>query len=123
MKITLLSESSLRIDASGDDLSVEADSYDRKYSPFHMLGSSIGTCTHAVLSSWAEQAKLDVSSLTVQVAWNVDEKEHRVTDLRVSFEWPQLPPERERAAIRAAELCSIHRTLSHPPRLVVEQKK
>lgn len=124
MKITLLSENSVLVEqGESDDMTIEAESYAQKYSPFHMLGSSLGNCTFAVLSSWAEQAKLDTSGLAVEVQWSVDNKEHRLTDLTVRFRWPALPAERQRAAARAAELCSIHKTLSHPPTIVVEQQQ
>jgi putative redox protein len=122
MKITLSSETSLLVEGTNDDLTIEAESYAQKYSPFHMLASSLGNCTFAVLSSWAEQAKLDTSDLAVEIAWKVNDAEHRLEELTVAFRWPSLPAERQRAAIRAAELCSIHKTLTHPPAIKVEQK-
>lgn len=124
MKITLSSETSLIVEqGDSDEMTVEAESYAQKYSPFHMLGSALGNCTFAVLASWAEQAKLDTTRLAVEVSWSVDTKEHRATDIAVRFRWPSLPAERQRAAVRAAELCSIHKTLSHPPSITVEPQQ
>jgi hypothetical protein len=39
-------------------------------------------------------------------------------DLRVL--WPSLPPERHAAAVRAAGLCTIKKTLERPPAVSVE---
>ena len=114
MKITLESSTRLRVENAPGALTIEAPDYERAYEPFDMMASALGVCTHAVLSSWAQQAKLDVSALVVTVEWKVT-AEHTIEELEVAFDWPGLPPERMKAAHRAATLCSIHKTLEHPP--------
>ncbi|MBW3570434.1 MAG: OsmC family protein [Gemmatimonadetes bacterium] len=122
MKITLLSEDRIRLDGRPGPLSVEAESAEMQYSPFHMLASGLATCTFAVLASWGTHAKLPVDDLSVEVGWKFVEAPHRVGELDVDVLWPSLPPERRAAAVRAAGLCTVTKTLEMPPQIVVEVK-
>lgn len=118
MKITLEANERIAVSNAPGTLNIEAPSYERQYQPFDMLASALGVCTHAVLSSWAQHAKLDASALVIRVSWKVDEQ-HRMSKAEVEIEWPGLPAARLKAAERAAALCSIHQTLSHPPALEI----
>jgi len=40
--------------------------------------------------------------------------------MTVTFEWPSLPERRLAAAKRVAEMCTVHATLKHPPRVTIE---
>ena len=120
MQITLLSEDSIRLEATAGPLTIEAPSAERSYSPFHMLGSSIAVCTYSVLRSWADHAGLDADGLLIEVEWTFAEDPHRVGEILVKLVWPTLPPERRSAAQRVAALCPIHGTLTHQPSLTTE---
>lgn len=120
MKIVLLSDERIRLEGSVGPLTIEADRPDAQYSPFHMLASALGTCEMSVIASWAEHAQLDTSDLIIEIGWQFAEKPHRVGALNVMIIWPSLPPERRNAAERAAHLCAIHNTLSHPPTIHLE---
>lgn len=120
MKITLLSEERIRLDDSGGPLTVEAESAEQSYSPFHMVASGLATCIFSVLHSWAEHAKLDASSLAIEVGWTFADDPHRVGRYEVTLQWPALPEARRAAAERAASLCAVHNTLSHPPHIDVD---
>jgi uncharacterized OsmC-like protein len=120
MKITLLSEQSVRLEDDGGPLTIEAESADRAYSPFHMLASGLALCTHAVLHSWATHAKLDADRLTIDVAWEYADKPHRVGSYAVTLRWPGLPENRREVALRAAKLCTVHATLEQPPAIAME---
>jgi uncharacterized OsmC-like protein len=122
VKITLLSDDRIRLDGRAGPLSVEADSAEMQYSPFHMLASGLATCTYSVLASWGTHAKLPVDDLSIEVGWKVAEEPHRVGELDVDVVWPSLPEERRNAAMRAAALCTVSKTLEMPPKLVVEVK-
>ena len=122
MKITIISDDAIRIEAHAGQMTIEADSADRSYGPFHMLGSSLAYCTYSVLQSWATHAGINADSLRVDVAWTFVEKPHRVGDISVSLTWPGLPEERFGAAKRVAALCAVHKTLTHPPAITVEVK-
>lgn len=114
MKITLLSDERVRLDPSASALTVEALTPEQPFSPFHMLASSLATCTYSVLFSWASHAKLDPADLALEVTWSFAEEPHRVGHMHLTIEWPSLPAGRANAARRVAEMCPIHHTLLHP---------
>jgi uncharacterized OsmC-like protein len=120
MKITLTGEESLRVEPSSSQLTIEAPTADVQYSPFHMLGSALGACTLSVLESWASNKNLGVNDLKVDVSWDFMEGQHRVGSIKVRLLWPSLSAELWPRAIRAANICGIHNTLTHPPQITVE---
>lgn len=119
MKITLLSDDAIRLEPTPGALTIEAPTVDAQYSPFHMLASGLAFCTFSVLHSWATHAKVPVDDLTIEVQWRFADDPHRVSDIRVRFDWPSLPANRIAAAKRAAELCTVHATLTHPPHIEI----
>ena len=120
MKIMLTGEESLRIEPTAGQLTIEADSRDRSYSPFHMLGSALGMCTFAVLQSWASNKNIGVDDLKVGVSWTFVEGEHRLGAMKVELDWPTLAPELWPRVVRAANLCGVHHTLTHAPEISIE---
>jgi uncharacterized OsmC-like protein len=112
MKITLTGEESLRLQPTTGALTIEAPSRDRSYSPFHMLGSALASCTFSVLQSWASNKNLAVDDLSVDVSWKFMEGQHRVESMRVKLDWPSLSAELWPRAIRAAHLCGVHQSLT-----------
>jgi uncharacterized OsmC-like protein len=120
VRITLLAEDRIRMDARPGPLSVEADSAEMQYSPFHMLASGLASCTLSVLAAWGSHAGLDPDDLELEVGWIFVEDPHRVGSMDVVIRWPSLPPARHAAAVRAAGLCTIKKTLEHPPVVEVE---
>ena len=119
MKIILTSENSIRLVPEPGPMTIEAQSLEQQYSPFHMLGSSLAFCTFSVMFSWATHVKIPVDDLTLDVSWEFGEDPHRVAAIALSFDWPGLPDKRLNAAKRAAELCTIHATLMHPPTVTI----
>ena len=120
VKILLLSDERIRLEGTPGPLTIEADRPDAQYSPFHMLASALATCVYSVLGSWAEHAKLETSSLALEVGWRFGETPHRIGAIDMKIIWPALPPDRRSAAERAAHLCAIHNTLSSPPTISTE---
>lgn len=120
MKIVLEGETSLVLLPVEGQLTIEAESAKQQYTPFHMLGSALAGCTFEVLQSWANHARLDVSDLKIRVEWDFAESPHRASALRTSITWPSLPEDRLNAARRAADLCGVHATLSHPVPITTE---
>ncbi|HWL39039.1 MAG TPA: OsmC family protein [Gemmatimonadaceae bacterium] len=120
MKILLTGAESLLLEPSVGQLTIEAPSTDMSYSPFHMLGSSLATCTFSVLQSWATNKNLSVDDLRVDVSWSFADKPHRVGAIKVKLEWPSLAPDLRDRAIRVAHLCGVHNTFTHPPEIAVE---
>ena len=119
MKITLTGDESLRVEPTPGALTIEAPSADRSYSPFHMLGSSLAMCTFSVLQSYAANKNLNVGDLTIDVSWTFAEGPHRVDAMEVRLKWPSLPAEMWQRAMRVANLCGVHNTLTHSPTLTM----
>jgi uncharacterized OsmC-like protein len=117
VKITLLSDDRIRMDGGAGPLSVEAESAETSYSPFHMLASALATCTLSVLHAWAANAKLPADDLAVEVGWRFVEDPHRVGAMSLDIDWPGLPEARLAAAQRVADLCTVKVTLKHPPEI------
>ncbi len=115
MKITLLSDERIRLDGRAGPMTIEAESAETTYSPFHMLASSLATCTFSVLHSWATNAKIPADDLAIEVGWTFAEDPHRVGTMEVDLQWPSLPENRRAAAQRVADLCTVKVTLKNPP--------
>ena len=119
MKITLLSDNAIRLEATSGPLTIEAASAETSYSPFHMLASALATCTFSVLHSWATHKTLSADDLSLEVQWHFSDDPHRVSDMGVIFAWPSLPADRIATARRVAALCTVHATLMHPPHIEI----
>ena len=115
MKITLLGDDAIRLETTSGQLTIEAASPDMDYSPFHMLASSLATCTMSVLQSWASHAKVPADDLSLEVQWRFVDDPHRVSNMAVILSWESLPAARLATAQRVAALCTVHATLTHPP--------
>jgi uncharacterized OsmC-like protein len=115
MKITLVSEESLRLDPIPGPMTIEASTADQVYSAFHMLASGLAFCTYSVLASWATHAKLDSTDIAIHVTWTFADDPHRVGAMTMNIEWPSLPPQRTDAAKRVADMCAVHATFEQPP--------
>ncbi|HEX2693367.1 MAG TPA: OsmC family protein [Gemmatimonadaceae bacterium] len=120
MKITLTGEESLKIEAIGGMLTIEAPKADFQYSPFHMLGSALGMCTFSVVQSWAANKNVAADDLKIDVAWKFVDGQHRLESMKVKMEWPSLSAELWPRAIRAANLCGVHQTFTHPVQISVD---
>jgi uncharacterized OsmC-like protein len=120
MKITLIAEDAIRLEPTTGPMTIEAESADQLYSPFHMMASGLAFCTYSVLASWASNAKLDSNDIAVEVHWHFADDPHRVGDIDMKIEWPSLPEQRKSAAERVAALCAVHATLTHSPNIATK---
>ena len=120
MKITLTGEESLTIEPTAEQVTIEAASRGQSYSSFHMLGSALGACTLSVLQSWASNKNIRVDDLRIDVSWAFVERQHRLDKMSVTLSWPSLSAELWPRAIRAANLCGVHQTLTHPVAISVD---
>ena len=120
MKIILLSDEAIRLEPTPGPMTIEALTPEQSYSPFHMLASSLAYCTFSVMHAWATHADLAAEDLAIEVRWTFADDPHRVSDIDLSFDWPSLPAKRLSAAKRVAEMCTVHATLLHAPRISIE---
>lgn len=120
MKITLLSEESIRLEPVVGPMTIEAMNAEQSYSPFHMLASGLAYCTWSVMYAWAEHAGIPAHDLTLEVAWSFAQDPQRVDRFDMRFNWPSLPARRLEAAKRVAAMCTIHTTFQHPPAIEID---
>ena len=121
MKITLLSDESIRLEPMTGQLTIEAESADNEYSPYQMLASGLAVCTFGVLQSWASNAGVSADDLVIEVTWSFVENPHRVGTMELTYQWPSLPADRQKVAQRVAELCPVHKTLMQSPTMTIRQ--
>lgn len=111
----------LTMDDGPLDVTIDTDDAEVGFSPLHMLAGSLATCTAAVLSSYADTAHLHIHGAKITVDWDYVEQPHRVGAYRMSITWPdELSEGRRKALLRAAEQCTVHATLQHPPTIETE---
>ncbi len=120
MNVRLHSEEDLTLgDFEAPGLHVEADEgVHAHYSALQMFAVSLGLCTASVLMAYGDMLQVSTRQLSVRIRWAVVEKPYRVDDIVMDIRWPELPESRLTAAQRAAEQCTIHNTLLHPPKMV-----
>lgn len=122
MKITLTSDDSILLEPVQGPMTIEAADSEMQYSPFHMLASGLAFCTFSVLHSWASNAGIESEDLSISVSWVFADKPHRVGSMELKLIWPSLPEDRTNVAVRAAQLCAVHATLSHPPGINISRQ-
>ncbi len=113
MLLTIIDEEHIRLDMGGEDgLNVEGDSF----GPLPMLAASLALCSASVILSYAETAGLDMEGLSIDLRWEYVSDPHRVGRYDMTLHIPATVPEtRHRAIVRAADTCTVHATLLHPP--------
>ena len=119
MKITLLSDESIRLEPATGQLTIEAESANQEYSPYQMLASGLAVCTFGVMQSWASNVGVSADDLVIDVSWSFADNPHRVGAMELSYQWPSLPEDRKRVAQRVAELCPVHKTLMQSPSMTI----
>lgn len=120
MKLTLLTEDSVRLEPIPGPMTIEAPTADRSYSPFHMVAGGLAYCMFSVMYAWAENAGLNAEDLIVDVSWTFADEPRRVGQYAIQFAWPSLPANRLAAAKRVAEMCTLHATFEHPPTISID---
>jgi len=120
VKLTLLTEDSIRLEPIPGPMTIEAPTVDQSYSPFHMVGGGLAYCTFSVMYAWAENAGLNAEDLVVDVSWTFADEPYRVGRYTIQFSWPSLPAKRLAAAKRVAEMCTLHATFELPPAISID---
>ena len=120
MKLTLLSDESIRLEPVPGPMTIEAPTAEQSYSPFHMVAGGLAYCTFSVMYAWAQNAGLNGEDLVIDITWTFAEDPYRVGTYDLRFSWPSLPQKRLAAAKRVAEMCTLHATFHHPPKIQID---
>lgn len=113
MLLTIIDEEHIQLQMGGEDgLNVEGE----PFGPLPMLALSLALCSASVIQSYAETAGLDMEGLTIDLRWEYVNDPYRVGRYDMTLHIPAtVPATRHRAIIRAADTCTVHATLMHPP--------
>lgn len=90
-------------------------------SPFDLFLASLGTCAGIFVKSFCTKRNLptDGITLTQQMEW--DQNTHMISSITIDIHLPPDFPEKYKEAIvNAAELCTVKRHLSNPPKMIVQ---
>lgn len=117
MRVILVGETEIRVQAAGGVLEVEAATPELHFSPLHMLAAALAGCTLSVLQGWGMQTELSIDDLEIGLGWEYLEDPYRVGSYDLAVHWPSLPDIRREAALRVAEHCTVEHTLTVPPKI------
>ena len=95
------------VDSGGDGTAPE---------PFDYFLSSIATCAGIYVLGFCQRRKIPHEQVRLVQSWERDEKSRRITTICIAIEVPPDFPEKyHKALIRAANQCSVKKTMEDPP--------
>ncbi len=99
------------VDSGGDGSAPE---------PFDHFLASIATCTGIYVLGFCQKRGIPYEGIRLVQSWERDEKSRRLTTIRITIEVPAGFPEKyHKAIIRAANQCSVKKTIENPPQFDV----
>ena len=88
--------------------------------PFDLLLASIGTCAGAYIVYFCESRNIPTNGIHLSLRFLKNENNHLLRKIEMAIHLPpDFPDKYHKAVIRAAEMCSVKRTLANPPEIVV----
>jgi putative redox protein len=87
-------------------------------SPVEYLAASLAGCVGHFVAKFLGRRGFEPKGLKVSVSGTMAENPHRIGAFEIVVNLPKgLPPELQEVAKRAAETCTVHHTLQHPPKM------
>lgn len=84
--------------------------------PFDLFLFSLATCAGFYVVSFCAERKIPTEGLGLTMTWEVNREIHIIGKIRIAITLPAGFPEKyEAAVIRAADLCTVKRTMLNPP--------
>lgn len=88
--------------------------------PFDLFLSSIGTCAGVYIVYFCESRDIPTDGISMTLRFERNEKSHLMEKIAIEIHLPpDFPDKYRKAVIRAAEMCTVKRTLTHPPEIIV----
>jgi uncharacterized OsmC-like protein len=93
---------------------------DEGMTPVECLAVSLGSCIAYFAARFIQRHAVPIEDLRVTTGWEYSERPHRVgrLDVRIAFRGALDAAMRDRLQ-RVVEGCTVHHTLTHPPRIRV----
>ncbi len=103
------------------DMSAEDGGRGAGFTPAELLAGSLGACIAMMVQGYCDRHGHNDGDVGVNLTFELADNPKRVGVIVVDVELPDgFPDDRRDAIRRIAERCSIHETLSHPPRVDVD---
>lgn len=88
--------------------------------PFDLFLSSIGTCAGVYIAYFCESRQIPIDGITMTLQFSRNDKTHLMEKIAIDIQLPaEFPAKYRNAVIRAAEMCTVKRTLAAPPEIQV----
>lgn len=96
---------------------------DQGITPVEMFVASLGACIGYFAVRFCQRHNLPTAGLAVTMRWAYAEQPHRVGSLTVEVSLPVYFPSEMTARLqKVVEGCTIHHSLTHPPRIAIALK-
>ena len=121
MEIKFISTTKLEINHGKhrivSDQPVYGGGTDEGMTPVDMLISSLGACIGVFIAGILSRRKVDLSKCSVSLDWEMADSPRRVGNIAVKINLPEGLSETDKETVlKAANKCTVHNTLHHPPR-------
>ncbi len=84
--------------------------------PYDYFLASLGTCAGIYVLSFCQRRNIDTENLKMSLEIQRNEKTHIIENIYINVVLPPDFPEKYKASvIRAAELCTVKKTIENPP--------
>lgn len=88
--------------------------------PYDLFLSSMGTCAGVYIVYFCESRNIPTDRISMTLQFERNEKSHLMEKIVMEIHLPpEFPDKYRKAVIRAAEMCTVKRTLAHPPEIQV----
>ncbi|MFD3163151.1 OsmC family protein [Herpetosiphon sp. NSE202] len=100
----------------------QAFGYPADLNPVQLQAAALVGCTAAVMERYAETAELDLTGTSLIIRWSFGSEPRRIDRYAIEVSLPAaLTEARQAAVLRAAQHCTVHATLEHPPVIEIRQ--
>jgi len=88
--------------------------------PFMLFLSSIVTCAGFYVQRFCQERKLETEGMSMTLDVERNEKERRLDKIKIAIQLPEgFPDKYRKAVIRAADMCSVKKTICNPPEIEI----
>ncbi len=88
--------------------------------PYDLFLSSMGTCAGVYILYFCESRDIPIDGIKMTLAFEKNEKTHLVEQIHIRIHLPDaFPAKYRKAVVRAAQMCTVKRSLFKPPEVLV----
>lgn len=96
--------------------------YPADLNPVQLQAAALVGCTAAVMERYAQTAELDLTGTSLVIRWSFGSEPRRIDRYEIEVMLPvSISEARQAAVLRAAQHCTVHATLEHPPVITIRQ--